>query len=294
MPILTRRHLLLAVAAHVALFVLLTVGVQCSPEPTQPEVIDAVIVPAPSVRKPSQPDRQRVIEEQKKQEQELLQKQQEEHKAQEQREQEQQRLREQGQREAEERRQSEEAERRQAELALKKAQEEEARKKAEEERRAEEEAREKAEEERRKAEEERKRAEEQARKAAEEKRRRQEEARRQQEEMARQMIAEEAARAEAEYIAGVQATWGQQLEAHIRSYWIRPPSLPPGLQCVVQISLLPNGEVVNVGVVRGSGVPAFDDSVLRAVRKASPVPLPQDPRAFQREIRATFTPENLE
>ena len=40
----------------------------------------------------------------------------------------------------------------------------------------------------------------------------------------------------------------------------------------IRIEQLPNGEVVNVTIVKSSGVAAFDQAVERAVRAASPLP----------------------
>ncbi len=112
--------------------------------------------------------------------------------------------------------------------------------------------------------------------------------------MARKMMAEEAARAEGEYIQGVQATWQQQLIEHISRYWDRIPGLPNNLRCQVTITLLPSGQVIDVRVIQSSGSPAFDDSVRTAVLKASPLPLPADPKAFDRTLKPIFTPEMLQ
>lgn len=135
------------------------------------------------------------------------------------------------------------------------------------------------------AEEERKRKEEEAKRLAEEKAR--------QDALQKQLQAEEDARV-AKIIGAVQQTWQQQLSAAIARNWRRPPGLPNGLRCKVEIELLPNGMVRNVRVLRSSGVPAFDDSVVTAVLKSSPLPLPSDPRAFVAELAPTFDPALLE
>lgn len=63
-----------------------------------------------------------------------------------------------------------------------------------------------------------------------------------------------------------------RLIAAIRSQ-MRYPGTSPGNPFVsVRIEQLPNGEVVNVTIVKSSGVPAFDQAVERAVRAASPLP----------------------
>lgn len=58
----------------------------------------------------------------------------------------------------------------------------------------------------------------------------------------------------------------------------------PEVRCLVK--LLPTGEVVSVRVTRSSGNPAYDDAVVRAIEKSSPLPLPAD-----RDARAAFVPE---
>lgn len=134
------------------------------------------------------------------------------------------------------------------------------------------------------AEEERKRKEEEAKRLAEEKAR--------QDALAKQLQAEEDART-AQIIGAVQRTWMQQLYAAIKPNWQRLPNLPNTLKCQVQIELLPNGVVRNVRVLRSSGVPSFDDSVVTAILRSSPLPLPSDPRAFDPDLRPTFDPTLL-
>jgi len=58
----------------------------------------------------------------------------------------------------------------------------------------------------------------------------------------------------------------------------------PQVRCLVR--LLPTGEVQEVRVVESSGDKAYDEAVLRAIEKSSPLPLPTD-----RDARAEFLPE---
>ncbi|WP_164880815.1 cell envelope integrity protein TolA [Aestuariirhabdus litorea] len=81
-------------------------------------------------------------------------------------------------------------------------------------------------------------------------------------------------------------------------HWSRPPSARNGMVAVLQISLVPTGEVVDVNVVKGSGDKAFDESTLRAVRRAGRFPELQqlEPRVFEkyfRKLRIEFKPEDL-
>lgn len=76
--------------------------------------------------------------------------------------------------------------------------------------------------------------------------------------------------------------------------WNRPATAAKGLQCTVRVRLVAGGEVLAASVVRSSGDPVFDRSVENAVHKATPLPVPQDPKLFDyfREIEFVFSPEN--
>ncbi|EKF73990.1 hypothetical protein A11A3_10806 [Alcanivorax hongdengensis A-11-3] len=61
----------------------------------------------------------------------------------------------------------------------------------------------------------------------------------------------------------------------------------------VRINMIPGGEVVNVAVVKSSGYPDFDESVMTAVKLASPLPVPQG-KLFDQTFRSLvieFDPE---
>ncbi len=66
-----------------------------------------------------------------------------------------------------------------------------------------------------------------------------------------------------------------------------------GLSCIVRITVIPGGEVVGVQIVKSSGNQTFDRQAETAVRKASPLPVPSDPRLFQqmRSISFVFDPQ---
>ncbi|MBI2992872.1 MAG: cell envelope integrity protein TolA [Gammaproteobacteria bacterium] len=69
--------------------------------------------------------------------------------------------------------------------------------------------------------------------------------------------------------------------------------LPPGLSCILQIRMIPGGEVVAVRVSKPSGNPVFDRRAEVAVSKAAPLPVPENVELFEkmREINLTFAPE---
>ncbi|MCL5059564.1 MAG: cell envelope integrity protein TolA [Candidatus Thermoplasmatota archaeon] len=121
------------------------------------------------------------------------------------------------------------------------------------------------------------------------------------EELIRRMADEEAAnrarlakQAEARAAAGkrqaeVASAIGQYrdlISATVRGNTRLPDNLTgnPEVRCLVK--LLPTGEVLNVRVTKSSGNVAYDEAVVRAIEKSSPLPLPGD-----RDARAAFVPE---
>ena len=187
------------------------------------------------------------------------------------------------QQEAEQQRLAAEAERK------RQAEEERKRVEAEQKRRAEEERwrREaEAEKERQRLEAERKRQEEIERQRAENERlRREAEAQRQAE------IQAEAQRLEAVQ-ANARAAYMFAIQQRIQRNWVRPVTATSGIECVVNIRQLPGGEVVNVSIGACNADAAVRQSIESAVRKASPLPTPQDPSVFDREIRLIFRPQD--
>lgn len=116
--------------------------------------------------------------------------------------------------------------------------------------------------------------------------------------MARAMAQEEEqmeATATADEMAASYATLIQQT---VVNYWSRPPSARNGMEALLQIQLIPTGEVVSVSVLKSSGNTAFDRSAVNAVEKAGSFPELQNlpNREFEntfRRFRLLFRPEDL-
>ncbi|WP_296892374.1 cell envelope integrity protein TolA [Thiobacillus sp.] len=87
-------------------------------------------------------------------------------------------------------------------------------------------------------------------------------------------------------MASVVGQYRDQISAKVRGNTRLPDNLKgnPEVRCLVK--LLPTGEVQSVRVTKSSGNPAYDDAVVRAIEKSSPLPLPTD-----RDARAAFVPE---
>jgi colicin import membrane protein len=94
-----------------------------------------------------------------------------------------------------------------------------------------------------------------------------------------------ASRRQAE-VASLVGEYRAQISAKVRGYTRLPDNLKgnPEVRCLVK--LLPTGEVQSVKVTQSSGNPAYDEAVVRAIERSSPLPLPSD-----RDARAAFVPE---
>jgi colicin import membrane protein len=55
---------------------------------------------------------------------------------------------------------------------------------------------------------------------------------------------------------------------------------------------LPTGEVLSSRLVKSSGYRAYDEAVERAILKSSPLPRPDRPELFSRELKLTFRPKD--
>lgn len=66
------------------------------------------------------------------------------------------------------------------------------------------------------------------------------------------------------------------------------------LRVVVQFSIKDNGDISGLKIVQPSGDPSYDESVLRAVKKSSPLPAP--PESYRKdfaEVELAFRPRDL-
>ncbi|MET0075181.1 MAG: cell envelope integrity protein TolA, partial [Candidatus Thiodiazotropha lotti] len=87
--------------------------------------------------------------------------------------------------------------------------------------------------------------------------------------------------------------YGAVIKQQIERNWLKPAQNTEGLSCVVQVRLIPGGDVVpgGVSIIRSSGNAAFDRSVEAAVYKAAPLPVPSG-ALFEsfRSLRLNFKP----
>lgn len=117
------------------------------------------------------------------------------------------------------------------------------------------------------------------------KKREQEEAKKKREEEAREKqrrAEEERLRAEAqaarEAAASARekevASWTERIRNRIRGRANVPDTVTGRPEVTVRIRILPGGEVLDISITRPSGNPAYDSAIERAIRSASPLPVP--------------------
>jgi len=107
-------------------------------------------------------------------------------------------------------------------------------------------------------------------------------------ELQRALAAEEDAAAVAR--SGVMDEYRALLVQTIERNWMRPPSARAGLQCTLYVSQAPGGTVTDVRLGPCNGDQAVRESITTAVYRASPLPAPRDPRAFERRLEIVFKP----
>jgi colicin import membrane protein len=90
--------------------------------------------------------------------------------------------------------------------------------------------------------------------------------------------------------SGVVDEYRMMLSQAIERSWIRPPSAKAGLECTLHVSQAPGGTVVDVKLGACNGDQSVRESIVNAVYRASPLPAPRDPRAFERRLEIVFRP----
>ena len=108
-------------------------------------------------------------------------------------------------------------------------------------------------------------------------------------ELQRSLAAEE--RAKVARSGAALASWESQIAAKITRAWLRPPTARPGIQCVLNVTQVPGGEVTQVSIGECNGDQAVRESIEAAVYRASPLPPPPDPALFDRNLKINFKPD---
>ncbi|TVQ91602.1 MAG: cell envelope integrity protein TolA [Chromatiaceae bacterium] len=87
--------------------------------------------------------------------------------------------------------------------------------------------------------------------------------------------------------------WVPAIQSRVSRFWVRPAGTSQEFTTLVNLRLQPGGHVVtgSVRVLEGSGSAAFDQSVVRAIYEASPLPVPSgDEFQIFRDFNFRFRP----
>ena len=134
-----------------------------------------------------------------------------------------------------------------------------------------------------------------AKRKADEEKRRQDEAAELQRKMLEEERLEKDARLAAEHNARLESLRSQYvrlIEQKVERNWLRPATSTSNMSCEVIVIQTSLGDVIDVVLKKCVDDLAFQRSIERAVRKASPLPPPPNPEVFDREIHFTFKPRS--
>jgi colicin import membrane protein len=108
----------------------------------------------------------------------------------------------------------------------------------------------------------------------------------------RQHLKDQLAReADAARLRGL-ADYEAKIRNKVRGNVVLPPDLQGNPEVVLLVVQLPTGEVLSAKLVKSSGHRGYDESVERAILKSSPLPRPDRPELFSRELKLTFRPRD--
>ena len=83
----------------------------------------------------------------------------------------------------------------------------------------------------------------------------------------------------------------EKIRARIWSNIIPPSDLKGNPEAIFDVVQLPTGEVLSARLRKSSGNKDYDEAVERAILKSSPLPKPDRPEQFQRELTLKFRPK---
>jgi len=88
------------------------------------------------------------------------------------------------------------------------------------------------------------------------------------------------------------SNYATQIRAKIIRFIVLPPGTPADTEVVYDVTLLPDGTILGIQKIGGTGHAGYEASVLRAIQKAVPLPVPEDYELFKkfRVTRLTFRP----
>lgn len=86
------------------------------------------------------------------------------------------------------------------------------------------------------------------------------------------------------------ASWVEKIKLKVGGNVIAPSGLNGNPEAEFAVSLLPDGGLIDVRLKKSSGNKSLDEAIERAIRKSDPLPRPDDPAVFQRELTLKIRP----
>lgn len=86
------------------------------------------------------------------------------------------------------------------------------------------------------------------------------------------------------------ADYAAKIRGKIKGNIVLPSSIKGNPEAVFKVTQLPSGEIIEVKIGKSSGNKLLDDAIERAINKSSPLPLPDQPGLFSRELEVKYKP----
>ncbi|HEX4798553.1 MAG TPA: energy transducer TonB [Burkholderiales bacterium] len=90
--------------------------------------------------------------------------------------------------------------------------------------------------------------------------------------------------------SSIDAGYADKIRTKIKLNIVLPPDIKGNPEAIFDVVQLPTGEVFTAHLRKSSGHRAYDDAVERAILKSSPLPRPDRPEQFQRNLNLKFRP----
>jgi colicin import membrane protein len=88
------------------------------------------------------------------------------------------------------------------------------------------------------------------------------------------------------------AEYEAKIRGKVRSHIVLPLDIQGNPEAQFLVVQLPTGDVLSTRLLKSSGHRGYDDAVERAILKSSPLPKPDRPELFDRELKLTFRPKD--
>lgn len=84
--------------------------------------------------------------------------------------------------------------------------------------------------------------------------------------------------------------YAAKIRRKVRGNIVQPPNIQGNPEAIFEVNQLPGGEVLDVRLKRSSGNEVLDRAIETAIRKSSPLPTPDDPALFRRDLEIKYKP----